>query len=229
MKLVLGVLGGLLAASGAAHASLVFEGAQPMTGTGLGAVATVLTLQSHGNATVESGAVGVDAGNMMAISGDAKTGASQTTLRTFGELGMNSVSDLRLFFNANEPGNAKNGISLDNLALSFYSASGSLLWSSGAFTPQAFPTTFAGIGKSGFEFRLDDAQAASAQAALGSDFADVRIGLSASLSDATGGPETFFIASQTTPVPEPSQAALLAAGLLGLGVLVHRRSASRSG
>ena len=65
----------------------------------------------------------------------------------------------------------------------------------------SFPTTFTGIGKEGFVFRLDTTQAAALQTELdglkSATVAGLRIGLSASASDATGGAETFNLATIT--------------------------------
>lgn len=92
---------------------------------------------------------------------------------------------------------------------------------------QIFSST---TGQAGFVFGLDAAQWAGAGMAIdrsGPPGADVRVGLWASLTDATGGPETFFIGSASpavTPVPEAHGAAMLAAGLALFGFLQHRRS-----
>lgn len=213
-----------------AHAMLVLQSPQDFDGTGLGSVNTVLTLQSPGNETFESGSVGRSAGGSSdVIAGDALTGASQTLTRSIDSLGISSASDLRVVFNAVEPGNAAaQGITLTDLVLSIFSPSGELLFNSGALTaPVVFADTFSGVGNSGFVFALDAAQAAAAQAAaFGGGFGANLIGLSANLSNATGGPETFFVASAggvTAPIPEPQTYALMLAGLGAVGFMVSRR------
>jgi PEP-CTERM motif len=216
-----------------AHAMLVLQAPQDFGGTGLGAVNTILTLQSPGSDTFESGSVGRTAGGSSdVISGDALTGASQTRTRSVESLGITSASDLRVVFNAVEPGNARaQGITLNDLVLSIFSPTGEVLFSSGALAaPVPFADTFTGVGNSGWVFALDAAQAAAAQAAaFGASFGANLIGLSASLSDATGGPETFFVASAggvTAPIPEPQTYALLLAGLGAVGFVVSRRRRS---
>jgi hypothetical protein len=99
----------------------------------------------------------------------------------------------------------------------------------------AFATTFTGIGKQGYVFRLDTAETAALQAKLDAlqnpaAVAALRLGLSASASDATGGPETFNVATITavpvtlTAVPESGGTFLfMAIALAGLSFVAWRR------
>jgi hypothetical protein len=208
--------------AGPASAELVLQGPMHFQGTGLGAVNTVLTIQSPGNSSFESGSVGMVAGSMEGVlNGDVKTGASQTQLLSLGSLGLTSAADLRVVFNATEPGNAAaQGIVLNDLQLSIYRSDGTLLFSSGPFSPVTFNDTFNGVGNSGFVFALDPAWAAQAQAlAFGPGSEGNLIGLSATASGATGGPETFFI----TAIPEPDTYLLMAVGAAALGFIARRR------
>lgn len=209
-----------------ANAALTLVAPEDFSGSGLGAVNTSLTLQSKGSSTFESGAVGVGAANSLLITGDAKTGSSQTQLLTLGDLGIASASDLRVVFNAAEPGAAAlSGITLENLVLTVYDASGATLFTSGAFTPISFADTATGVGNSGFVFAFDATDLALAQSTVFTgDFASYRLGLTASTSAAQGGADTFFIAaSMTAPVPEPQTYALLLAGLGVIGFVGRRR------
>ena len=96
-----------------------------------------------------------------------------------------------------------------------------------------FPTTFTGIGKEGFVFRLDTTEAAALQTLLNgltpAAVAALRLGLSASASDATGGPETFNVATITavpvtlTATPEPGTLLFAVTALVGLSFLAWRR------
>jgi len=218
------VTAALLAGAGAANAQLVLVAPEDFGGSGLGAVNTVLTITSPANSTFESGAVGIDGSGNQFMTGDTQ---AQTMARTIGSLGVTSASDLRVVFNASEP--AGGSITLDDLVLNIYSASGSVLFTSAAFTPVSFDSTNTGTGNSGFVFGLTAAQAASFASAVGASgftFDSIRAGLGASASGATGGHETFFIADAgpVTAVPEPQTYALLLAGLGAVGFAARRRA-----
>ena len=213
-----------------ANAALTLVSPTVETGTGLGHVSTVLTIQGRNKAALETGSVGVDGvTNTMTIAGDAKTGASQTRLWTLGDLGVDSASDLRLVFNADEPGSGRD-ITLTDLVLTIYDTSGSAVFSSSPFSPVHFDDTSAGIGKSGFVFALDTGDVTAASSLFAGSFDSFRVGLSASASGFAGGPETFYLASAAgpvSPVPEPSTFALFAAGFAAMGAVVRRRSQGR--
>ena len=202
----------MAAATLTSHASLIEASPFPIdvTGTGLGAVDTVLTITSPANTTSETGSVfAVGAGE--GTSGDT---IAINHVRTFS----NTASNLRVVFNPNEPQNNNDGITLQNLVLTAFDAGGSARFTSGVFTPVGVTAADAGTGKAGFVFQLDSAQASQLQTAIDT-FGANRIGLQATGLNATGGPETFFL----TAVPEPGTWALLVAGLVGMAGVVRRR------
>ena len=216
--LVLLGLAGMMLTATPASAALVFEGVVDLTGTGLGAVDTVLTIQETGRGSdgVESGAVGWNGTADVASGPDVKTGGSQT--QTI--LALGPVDALRVVFNPNEPGEADGqSIRLDDLMLTLFSSSGSVLFTSGVFAPTNFADAGQGTGTSGFSFLLDALQTATLNLALSATGAGARYGLSAQASLASGGPETFFITQDVSAVPLPAALPLLAGGLGGLGVL----------
>lgn len=224
-----------LALTPAAEASLVLDSPTRTSGTGLGTVNTIITVN---DTPTESGCVAFDgtadvvgaaACPVGIAGGDEQTGESQTQTRTMDELGLTNAAQLRLVFNANEESDGP--ITVDNLVLTIFAPDGTELFNSGPFAPITFPETFTGTGTAGFVFRLDEAQAAAANPFF--DPAN-RIGLAASLSETSSGNETFYVADfggllapPVTEIPTASTLGLVFLALLlaGAGIwVVLRRS-----
>jgi len=205
---------------GTAFADLISMGAIPLTGQGLGHVNTVLTVQSSGSETIESGCVGAGVGGTLVIGiakcpgagpnggnpftgGNEQTGAGQDGVFQASALGLTNFINLRIIFNPSEPGGGgANSITLDNLALTLWSPTTGLILDARyvAGPPVFFPTSDPGTGNAGFGFALDGSQAGILNGILAAN-PDLYIGLSANVSSAQGGPETFSIG---TVVPEPA-------------------------
>jgi len=215
-----------LLGAGSAFADLISLGPVSLGGQGLGGVSTVLTMQSPGSSTTETGCVGAGTGGVtvtgssVCVSGNLG-GNEQAINSTFSatSLGLTDFNNLRIIFNASEP--SSNSISLDKLALSLWNpATGTLIDAKNLPAPINFPSTNPGVGNAGFGFKLDSAQAALENSLL-AIFPNLFIGLSATASDASGGLETFSIGS-VAAVPEPASYALMGLGFAGLIMLGKR-------
>lgn len=227
-----------------ASASLVLVSPIEQSGTGLGAVNTVLTIQSPGSSTVETGCVAPSgAGTTTAGCGFADSNVQSITgTPTLAALGITSASEIRIVFNAAEPGNADNSIQLDQLVLKLYTLAGLNIDTHSLPAAILFPTIQNGTGNSGFVFGLNANETNSAQTIINANggVSNIRVGLGAQVSLATGGKETFFVedanlgrsgdgggGSGGGAVPEPASMILIGAGLLSLGTLQRKfRSAA---
>ena len=200
---ILHIVFGLYAAmAGVSHAGFILS-PEPTSGTGLGAVNTILTVQRTPS---ESGCVGRAAGVDVVGStaclggnsgGDEKTSLAQTQTRSFAELGLTSSDNLRAVFNASQSSGGP--IKIDNLVLGIYSDAGALLFTSSLFAPTLIPFTFPGVGTSGFVFKLDAADALAAQGLFANQTNRVGISFSGSITD--GGAETIYIADAGNVAP----------------------------
>lgn len=209
-----------LAAPLPAFAQLNLLGGVDAHGTGLGHVATILTLQ---NSPTETGCIG-PVGVTSCVLGDAKTGSSQTNLFSVSDFPSLTGSNLQLVLNFNEPTPAQ-GATLNNATLTLYNGTTALFNSSTGTVN--FANTTPGIGTPDFAFGFSSTDAALFDTFLAQPGSgNYTLGLNASLSGVSGGPETFYLAEAVgTPsvVPEPGSLALLGTGLVGLLPIVRRK------
>lgn len=237
-----------------ASASLFYDSTLSAPAQGFGTAPRDLTLQANGSAIMESGGVGVDAsGNIVfgSIVPDAGVydgnGITNSTsladlpmpraddakygVPTIGSLGITTASQIGILFNATETNG--DSVNVTDLTLKFFGTNGTLL---GAIDGQYnFSGSNAGNGVAGFTFKVTDDELTFVNGLLRAGGSGTRLALEASISDVSGGPESFLIYNLTTlppsvggtangTVPEPDSVALLGLGLLGL-VLSNKKKA----
>ncbi len=222
-----------LSAGDARADGIVFQGPDPCFPAGVGRgcgserAPHVLSLQSQGSSTSASGAVARSSG------GDVKTGdwqrGSNTQTVSLTQIGTTQASDIRIYYDLNEPnGQSRGPVTLNTLVLTAYNDAGQAVFSASLVGgPLTLTEIGNGQGHSDYVFGLDAEAAARLQAAIIANGGNIRLGLAGSVSSAEGGPESFFIGAQPAAVPEPATMILLGTGLAGVAAKVRKRRKAR--
>ena len=193
-----------------------------------------LNLQHQGNSTTYSGGVRWD-GTQDVWFGDTSAGPHQNTV-SLTDLAIGRAADLRVLININEAnGGTMAPITINSLQLNAFDGAGNVVFTADLIN--GAPVTLdqfrqgQGANSDYYVFGLDDAAIARLQAAMNAD-PNLRLGLTASVTDANGGPERFSFGAACGPVPKPATMVLLGTGLAGVAGAARRKrraAAKRAG
>lgn len=199
---------------------LDFIGLIGATGTGFGNTFNILTLQNNSSETGAVAYTGIDV-----LSGDCKP---QCQTQSLGDLLLTDASAFRLLFDAVEP--SGNSITLTDLSVTFFAPNDGdpkiTIPINTSFVPHVFDPTNPGNGKNDAIFKLNADAVTAVQAffAANPPITDIRVGVAATLTGSSGGPDSFSASTSTSvSVPEPASLAMVGSGLLVAGIVLRRR------
>jgi hypothetical protein len=205
---------------------IVLVGPSTLRPDGVG-IRTILSLQSPGSSSSESGGIGYNGSRDFdfAFNGSnnvTRGGTNNTVL--VGSLGINNASQVRIGFNINEPngGPGSDPVMIQALVLNAYDTSGNVVFSASLLNPETLALLGNGQGTADYVFRLDDEAARRFSAVFSTS---LRLGVAATILNAQGGPESFYLGSAPAdaPVPEPMTMVLFGTGLAGVAARSYRR------
>jgi hypothetical protein len=227
-----------LGLASSAHASLIFDTAIDITGTGLGAVNTLVTVHDpggpgnnngiEGGCILQSGATG-SAGSPCLGEVTENDNTAQNNTFTF-DTTLNFVAVVNISETGADP---EPQATLTGLYLQFCSTTNPTQCHLAQWTEEASkllaPSSGegTGLGGSGFTFKLDDAQFAAVQALPG-NFVTVAGGLQFASGSTNDGNDTLHvirIEGDNVVTPEPTSLALF--GVAAAMSLVRRRRSTR--